>query len=346
MTADDAQDEVRGAMQALVTGASGFLGRRTVRALRARGHSIRAMVRPTTSVQGSGWDDEEEIEVVRADLLTSDDLADLVRGVDAVVHLAAAVTGTDDEIFKNTVEGTQRLLKALTAAGVKRLVLCSSFSVYNYRKIASGEMLTEESPLLDHPDLHKRNGYSVAKTWQERIVRTWAAEQGGALTVLRPGFIWGPDHEFQPCLGLEIGPVHALMSPSRTLALTYVENCADAIAAATEDERAIGETFNVVDAEDVTPAEYTRAYREAKDLGGVTLPVPYFVGISAAELATGLGQVLLRGKVKLPGLLVPHRFEPRFKPFDVSKHRLRDRLGWQQPVPYAEALARTYGESS
>jgi UDP-glucose 4-epimerase len=329
-------------MKVLITGANGFLGSRTVTAFRRRGHEVRALVRPATKVERLNWHEDPGIEVVRGDLRTAKNLAEHARGVDAVVHLAAVVAGADDDMLASSVVGTERLLAAMNEAGVKRLVLCSSFSVYNYRKIRPGGELTEATPLLDHPDLYQRNGYSVAKTWQERLARRWAEERGGQLTVLRPGFIWGPGHEYQPCLGGQIGPLHTIMGPGRKIALTYVENCADAFAAATVDERAIGETFNVVDDEEVTALGYARTYLKEMNPRGVAIPVPYALGFGFAWLATKTSKTIFRGKGKLPGIFVPHKVEPRFKPYRVSKDKLSRLLGWQQPVTYEEALRRTY----
>ena len=329
-------------MKVLITGANGFLGRHTVQAFRRHGHPVRALVRPATDTAQLGWREDPGIEVVRADLRHAPQLDEKVGGVDAVVHLAAVVTGGDDDMLAGTVGGTERLLSAMNQAGLKRLVLCSSFSVYNYRKIPPGGPLTEDSPLLDHPDLYHRNGYSVAKTWQERIARRWAQEWQGQLTVLRPGFIWGPGHAYQPCLGGELGPVHTIMGPLRYIALTYVENCADAFRAATESPAAIGETFNVVDEENVTPMKYMRSYLSKGGHPGWLLPVPYRFGYATAWLATRVSKTLYRGKGKLPGIFVPHRFEPRFKPYKVSKDRLSAKLGWHQPVGYSDALRRTY----
>lgn len=329
-------------MKVLVTGANGFLGSRTVAALRRRGHEVRAMVRSPSGGRSLGWESDPGIEVVRADLRNAKNLTELCLGVDAVCHLAAVVTGGDDDMLAATVVGTERLLAAMNGAEVRRLVLCSSFSVYNYRKIPIGGEISEESPLLDKPDLYKLNGYTVAKTWQERLARRWAAEHQGELTVLRPGFIWGPGHEDQPCLGDRFGPVRLVIDPSRPLALTHVENCAHAFAAATEDPRAIGETFNVVDVEDVPRMAYARRYRREIKSRYLLLPIPYSVGYAVAWLATRTSKLIYRGKGKLPSLLVPHRFEPRFKFFRPTRRRLSERLGWEQPYTYEEALRRTY----
>ena len=85
----------------------------------------------------------------------------------------------------------------------RRLVLASSFSVYDWSAIR-GE-LTEESPVEPATDLYDRDGYAVAKVWQERVARRMAAEHGWDLTVLRPGFIWGRGNEYLAGLGQKLG---------------------------------------------------------------------------------------------------------------------------------------------
>ena len=332
-------------MRFLVTGANGFLGSRVVASLRKRGLDVVAMVRSPQSAERLGWTNDSHITVVRADLRQRRSLPDVIKDVDGIIHLAAVVSGGDDDMLAGTVVGTENLLNAMNAAQIKRLVLCSSFSVYNYRKISVGGELSEDSPLLDQPDLYLRNGYSVAKTWQERLARRWAVSQNGQLTVLRPGFIWGPGHEYQPCLGGEIGPIHFPMGINRPIALTYVENCGDAFAAAAADNRSIGQTFNVVDEENVTAYQYTRDYLGSQGKGFM-IPTPYRLGFATAVVAQKISKTIYAGKGKLPGYYVPHKFEPRFKPYKVSKDKLSKLLGWKQPVSYAEALNKTFNHTS
>ena len=117
-------------MRALVTGANGFLGRHVVNALLARGIEVRAMVRPAARLEALGW--PSSVEVFRADLRTSRELATAFEGVDVLIHLAAVVSGGEDAQFAGTVVGTERLLDAMAASACRRLVLCSSFSVYDY----------------------------------------------------------------------------------------------------------------------------------------------------------------------------------------------------------------------
>src|ERR1041385_7147829 len=102
-------------MHVLVTGANGFLGRYVVRALVQRGHRVRALVR---SSRNCTFAPSEAVEVMVGDLRERDLLA-IVAGVDAVVHLAAAVTGDDDTQFTNTVVATENLLEALRHAQIE-----------------------------------------------------------------------------------------------------------------------------------------------------------------------------------------------------------------------------------
>src|SRR5581483_3075161 len=189
-------------MRALVTGANGFLGRYVVDALLARGIDVRVIVRPAADLGALGW--PSCVEVFRADLRTSPELLRAFEKVDVLIHLAAVVSGGEDAQFAGTVVGTERLLDAMASSSCRRLVLCSSFSVYDYS--SARRTLDEDSPLHQVPDVYDRDGYTIAKWWQERVTRRFAEEHRWDLTVLRPGFIWGrDDHGYLAALGQQFG---------------------------------------------------------------------------------------------------------------------------------------------
>ena len=160
----------RRGMKVLVTGANGFLGRHVVASLLGRGHQVRALVRPAARLEALGW--PAEVEVVRADLRSSRELEPAFDGVDVLVHLAATMSGGDELQFAGTVVGTERLLAAMAATPCRRVVLASSFSVYDWSAIRG--TLDETSPLEPAPELYERDGYSIAKSWQERVTRRLA----------------------------------------------------------------------------------------------------------------------------------------------------------------------------
>jgi UDP-glucose 4-epimerase len=309
----------------LVTGAAGFLGSRVVDAFVRAGHEVRALVRPASDVD---WG--PRVDVRRADLRAQDGLETALGGVDAVVHLAAQVTGSDEERFAGTVVATEHLLDAMAAAGVRRLVLASSYAVYDWSR--AGPELDESAPLESH--VYERDGYAVAKLWQERVAR----RAGLDLTVLRPGYLWGPGNELVVGVGQRVGGGQLVIGPLARLPLTHVENCADCFVAATESDAAVGATFNVVDGHGI------RTWRYARDVSGgsgLRIPVPYALAFGLVRAVHRVARVVLGSRVRLPSIFVPRRFEARFKPVRSRPAELERVLGWRPPLSYDEALRRT-----
>jgi UDP-glucose 4-epimerase len=326
-------------MRALVSGATGFLGRHVVEALLARGVEVRALVRPAADLGALAG--RSSLEVVRADLRSSRNLSGAFEGVDVLIHLAAVVSGDEDVQFAGTVVGTERLLEAMSGTACRRLVLCSSFSVYDYSAV--GRTLREDSPLHRAPGVYARDGYTIAKWWQERVSRRYAAELGWDLTVLRPGFIWGRDHNDLAALGLRLGRHRLVIGPLTRIPMTHVENCADVFALAAVDPRARGQTLNVVDGRGERIWTFLSDRMRGTGEGGLRLPVPYWFTIALVRLAHA---TVFRRATKLPSILIPRRFEARLKPLRFSGSRARETLGWTPPLDYRECLQRTFGAAA
>jgi nucleoside-diphosphate-sugar epimerase len=320
-------------MRVLITGASGFLGRHVVPEVAQRGHAVRALVRSLEKTGGSFPDD---VEVVCGDLRRQNELPAVVSNVDAIIHLAARVVGDDETQFSNTVVGTENLLDAAASAGIKRFVLCSSFSVYDWQR--AGSTLNENTPL--EANLYARDGYAIAKSWQERLVRRYAAKHGWQLTVLRPGYLWGRENLMISGTGHSFGRWHVVFGGQRELPLSYVENCAELIAVALDHPAAVGETFNVVDDERVSAWRYAGQALRATSPKGRRVYVPYWMGVSAATVAAWFGHLFFGRAAKLPGLLIPIRYRARFGPFHFNSQKAQTRLGWHPRWNFADAWRR------
>jgi UDP-glucose 4-epimerase len=318
-----------------VTGANGFLGRHVTAALLARGQEVRALVRPSAAVS---LPPAPGLEVFRADLLATDDLRTAFTGVDVLVHLAAAVSGSDDVQYRTAVEGTERLLRAMVGTSCRRIVLASSFAVYDWSAIEG--TLHEDSPTEPAADLQERDGYARAKAAQEEVARRRAAEHGWALTVLRPGFIWGRGHGYPDALAPRAAGLRIVIGPRSLCPLTHVENCADLFAVAAIDPRASGRTLNVVDGEGVASIDHLGAHLRGSGERSLRVPVPYGL---VHGLARALYSFPFVRRRRLPGLLVPSRLEARFKPLRYTSRRAREVLGWTPPLTYEVCLERTYG---
>lgn len=327
-------------MRALVTGATGFLGARVVRALADRGHDVRAVVRPASDVARLAW--PGSVEIYRADLRGQDDLSPAFESVDVLVHLAATVAGDDESRWQGTAVATERLLESMKRSKTNRLVLASSFSCYDWTKVRG--QLTEETP-LENRGVYERDSYAVAKLWQERLARRYADRHGWDLRVIRPGFIWGKGNEWQAGLGQPLGRHVVVIGPTARPPLTHVDNCAEAFAVVTERDEAAGQTFNMVDGHGVTSWRFVKAYQRGMNQPGWRLPIPYLVGLAIAYLAQATSRVLFGRQGKLPSILVVRRFRARFRPVDCQPDRLEEVLGWSPPFDFRECLARTFGSA-
>lgn len=319
----------------LITGASGFLGRYVVAAALRSGYQVRALTRSTSSVAALAWSTHPAVEVRAIDLTQPAGLEEAVRGVDAVIHLAAAKGGDSATQYRCTVTATENLLAAMTAEKVRRLVAISTFSVYDYLGMPPGATLTEDSPIESRPQY--RDGYAQTKLIQEQRFREFA-QQGGQVTILRPGIVYGHDNLWHASLGLRKGDrLWVRIGDEATLPLVYVENCATAIVQAVDCEAAIGQTLNLVD--DNLPTQQVYASKLLARMS--PQPRVVSVGWSTIQLLSSAAWAvnrLLAGKVKLPGLFVPARVHARFKPLRYTNQRAKQILGWQPPYSLDQAL--------
>ncbi len=155
-------------MRVLVTGAGGYLGRAVVEALDHAGHEPVAMVHSDRSTVPA------DVETRPGDLLRADSLADAVRGVDAVCHLAGLTRARESwdqplRYFAVNVSGTLALLDAMAASGAGVVVFASTGSIYGTPEL---QPMSEDLPdAPPHP-------YAASKQAAESVIE-WQARAGG-----------------------------------------------------------------------------------------------------------------------------------------------------------------------
>jgi nucleoside-diphosphate-sugar epimerase len=280
------------------------------------------------------------LRVVRCDLRDPVGFPNLLSGVDVVIHLAGLKRGNLEAHLSGTVEPTERLLEAMVNAGVGRLVLVSSLSVYDYRRLAPFSQLDEDSPIESQPD--RREPYCTAKLLQEDLARRFQQRHGVRTTILRPGAIIGPAHVWTDQLGLRVGRWLWLRftASGMPMQLTYVENCAAAIVLAAELDASSGGTFNVVDDDLPTRRQYARELRRRLPQRSLVLVLPGALVRSFGRGMWKLNELLFGGRLRLPWIANPAKLETQLKPLSFSHARITRVLGWEPRYSLCEALDR------
>ncbi|MEL7251477.1 MAG: aldehyde reductase [Bacteroidota bacterium] len=187
----------------LVTGGSGFLGIHCVFQLLEQGYQVRTTTRSLKrkeevidTLKEAGVTNLEQLTFVEADLGRDDNWTEACTGCDYVLHVASPfpfkMPKDENELIKPAVEGTLRVLRAASSAGVKRVVLTSSFAAIGYSHKDSSLVLTEEH-WTDANDV-TISAYVKSKTLAERAAWNFVATDNGGmeLTTICPRFILGP----------------------------------------------------------------------------------------------------------------------------------------------------------
>ncbi len=269
----------------LVTGATGFIGRRLVAALQERNAQVRTLVRSIGNVSLNG----DRVETVVGDLADSASLAHACAGIDTVIHAAgfahADAANTPEFAARHwavNAEGTFRLLDAAVAAKVQRFIFLSSVK-------AVGD---PELHLVDERwDASPETAYGQAKRAAEERALTVGRTTGMRVVNLRPALVYGPSMKGNlPRLieAVRRGWLPPLPETGNRRSLVHVDDVAQAVLLAAALPAAAGQTWFVTDGQAYSGRELYRLIRRLLDLPEPrwTLPAPVFYGM--AGLADGL----------------------------------------------------------
>ncbi len=244
----------------LVTGGSGFIGGHCVLQCLAAGHDVRTTVRSLgrepevrALLRKSGGDGDDRLSFAAADLLRDAGWREAVAGCDFVLHVASpfpfGAPKSEDELIVPAREGTLRVLKAARAAGVRRVVLTSSFAAVGYGHKEQSAPFDETS--WTDPSGGGVSAYVKSKTLAERAAWDFVAKEDGLeLAVVNPVGVFGP--ALGPDVSTSIEIVKRLMDgampglPRMRFGVVDVRDVADLHLRAMTDPRAKGERFLAV----------------------------------------------------------------------------------------------------
>lgn len=326
----------------LVTGAAGFIGSAVVESLLRLGfQNVLCFARP--SGKASRLQDVREknanegrLSVFEGNLLSPADCEAACKNVSLIFHLAAG-TGEKSypDAYMNSVVSTRNLLEAARkSTQLKRFVLVSSFAVYSNRQQSS--QLDETCPIEKDP-AQGGDAYWFAKMSQEKIVEEYSRDYGIPYTVVRPGSVYGPGKsEITGRVGLGTFGVFLHLGGSNRVPLTFVENCADAIALAGLVPGVEGEAFNVVDDDLPSSRQFLRMYKQKiRNFRSIYVPHPVSFGLCwlwEKYSKSSQGQ--------LPQVFNRRRWYSEWRSTQYSNLKLKSKLGWSPRVPAREAMMR------
>lgn len=326
----------------LVTGGTGFLGTYCILHLLQAGYRVRTTVRSLkredevrAMLNAAGMDAGDQLSFVAADLLADQGWVEAIAGCEYVLHVAspfpAIMPKNEQELITPAKEGTLRVLRAARNAGVKRVVLTSSFAAVGYGHSATTGIFTEKN----WTDL-KAGGLSAyvkSKTLAEQAAWEFIRTQGDELelAVINPVGIFGPllgvdfSASVQLINQLLAGQIKAC--PQVYFNVVDVRDVAQLHLLAMTSPRAKGERFLALAGPCLSMHELALLLRER--LGDAAQKVP------AKELPNWLVRLVALVNPALQGVL------PELgKIKNVSNQKAKSLLGWS-PRSNEEAILST-----
>jgi nucleoside-diphosphate-sugar epimerase len=289
---------------------------------------VRVLVRDparATALADSG------LELVTGDLRDASALRSAVRGVDVVYNIAAIYrsAGVPAEAYRainRTAVGS--LVEAASAAGVRRVVHCSTVGVHGN---------VEHPPANEDAPLKPGDIYQVTKLEGEQWASETASRCGIELTIVRPSGIYGPgDRRLFKLFKNVVRRYPILGSGQIYYHLTYIDDLVEGFRLCGEHPAAAGRTFILAGADVTTLADVMKMIAEAAGVRppSVHLPVwPFWIAGAVCEaicVPLGIEPPVYRRRVD---------FFTKSRAFDIR--RARAEIGYTPRVGLREGITRT-----
>jgi nucleoside-diphosphate-sugar epimerase len=319
-------------VKVLVTGAAGLLGSHVIDLLLEQGESPRALIR-------SGDDPRRllaaRVEVHHADVGDRVALSAALNGVDRVVHCAARTGpwGPEHEYERTNVRALEVLAYAALAAGVQRIVHVSSITVHGNDVGGEGD---ETTPFHEEPNPYSRSKIAGERLW-ERLTR----DVGAPLTIVRPGWIYGPRDSAsfaRIARMVETGRMFLVGSGENHVPLIYVRDVAHGVLLASEVAAPAGRSYVLVNDEPVTQRQFLATIAAELGVPAPTRQVPYELALRLGTLSESLGRLVHR---RQPPPIMRYGLQLLGGENRFVISRARRELGFAPGVPLHDGVRRS-----
>jgi predicted dehydrogenase/nucleoside-diphosphate-sugar epimerase len=317
----------------LVTGASGFIGKRLLARLLEEHDRVRVLVRRQPP---ASWIEDSRIEIVFGDLGDPSVVERAVAGTEIIYHLGAAMGGAPHDFERGTLVGTRNIVEMALKYQVPKLVYVSSLAVLHAAAARKGKPMREDFPLEPHANL--RGWYTQAKLDAELVVTRAVKQWNLRAVILRPGQVFGPGAPLlTPAVARRVRKNLIVLGNGKlVLPLVYVDDVVDGILRAGKSEHFDGSIFHLVDSADVTQMKLAVRYLKAVGENRGVICVPRFVAYSLA-----LGVQLLAKALGRSAPLSIYRLQSVLAPISFDCSAAEQKLGWHPQVGVEEGLKIT-----
>ena len=266
-------------MDILVTGGNGLLGQHLIPALEARGDTVRVLALPTENTDAL---ERRGTTVVRGDITQSQTLASATAGVEAVLHLAGmmGVWRPIGDYHAVNVKGTENVCRAALAAGVRRVVHVSSWTVY---RMAWDTPAREDFLPRPFPE-----PYAITKAAGDACVQQMVVDERLPAVIVRPGTFFGPGdrlHFKRMADRVAAGRALIVGRGGNALPFIYVTDVVQGLLRALDCEEAIGQAYNISNDQPLTQQEFLEAIAEELGAAPPRIHIPYRALYAAGYLA-------------------------------------------------------------
>ena len=320
-------------MNVLVTGATGFTGGHLAAALKRRGHSVRALVRPrslerfrASPLSGMG------VEAIAGDLSDAQSVNRAAHGVDVVYHIAATYreAGQPNSAYRAVnVEGTRHVLDAAMRGGASRVVHCSTGGVHGH---------IERPPANEDAPFNPGDVYQETKLEAEEIAREYGRTHSLEVVIARPIGIYGPgDTRFLRMFrGLARGRFPMLGSGDVFYHLTLIDDLVEGFRLCGEQPAAAGRTYILAGPRYTTLKELVRLVASELRVAPPRWHLPVWPFWTAGLLCEA---VCIPLRIEPPIYRRRVDFYTKSRAFDTT--RARTELGFSPAVDLTEGIRRT-----
>ena len=315
----------------LVTGGTGFLGKRLVELLVKEGYPVRVLARKLSNIE---YLKRLGVEIYFGDVADKESLKSAFEGVNLVVHAAAGTSGNKKDCEAGTIQGTLNVLELCKANNIPKLIYISSCSVYGVADYKEGQIVREESSLERFPS--KRGDYSASKQQAESFVIDAMKNMGLPIVILRPGTIYGSGGDiFTPMLGFSaMNKVFVVIGNGKfELPFVYVDNLVEAIIKAIQDDKANNQVFNIVDSERINKRTYMNKLIKRLHPNSFVFYFPY----SLMNFIVYAQEILCRILGRAP-FLTRYRLISSQRNITYDNSKIITHLNWKPNVSINEAL--------